>query len=107
PPLKHDYSLIGVSFTSDGESAMTACWNGTVRVWNTKTGQPITESLDSGDWAWRLFAFDPAGQRMAVGGRYSIVRLWRIPESSTPIPEWFLTFAETVAGIRLGARGHV
>jgi WD40 repeat protein/serine/threonine protein kinase len=107
PPLKHDYSLIGVSFTLDGESAMTACWNGTLRVWNTKTGQPVTESLDYGDWTWRLFAFDPAGRRMAAGGRDLIVRLWHIPESPTPVPEWFLTFSETIAGIRVGDRGQI
>jgi WD40 repeat protein len=106
PPLKHDYPLIGVAFTPDGESAMTACWNGTLRVWNTKTGQPITESLGPGDWIWGEVAFDPVNRRMAVGGRDSIVRLWHVPDSPTPVPEWFLTFAETVAGIRLGARGQ-
>jgi WD40 repeat protein len=107
PPLKHDYSLIGVSFASDGESAMTACWNGTLRVWKTKTGQPITEPFGPGDWIWRLVAFDPVNRQMAVGGTDCIVRLWRFPEGPTPIPEWFLTFAETVAGVRLGARGQI
>jgi eukaryotic-like serine/threonine-protein kinase len=107
PPLKHDYSLIGVSFTRDGESALTACWNGTLRAWNTRNGQPISESFDPGEWSWRVFALDPVGRRMAVGGKDSIVRLWHVPESPTPVPEWFLTFAETVAGIRLGDRGQL
>ena len=106
PPLKHDYSLIGVSFTPVGESAMTACWNGTLRVWDTKTGQPITESLDPGDWTWRLVAFDPIGRRMAVGGTNSVVHLWHVPEIPTPVPAWFLNFTESVAGIRVGARGQ-
>jgi hypothetical protein len=44
---------------------------------------------------------------MAAGGHDSIVRLWHIPAIPTPVPEWFLTFTETVAGIRLGDRGHV
>jgi WD40 repeat protein/serine/threonine protein kinase len=106
PPLKHDYSLAGVSFTSDGESVMTACWNGTLRLWSTEIGQPITESLGPGDWTRRLIAFDPAGRRMAEGGKDSVVRLWHVPENPTPVPEWFLNFAEAIARIRVGDRGQ-
>jgi WD40 repeat protein len=108
PPLKHGYSLEGnVSFTSDGESVMTACWNGTLRLWDAKIGQPITESLGPGDWRRRLIAFDPVGRRMAEGGADSIVRLWHIPESPTPVPKWFLRFVEAVGGIQVGARGQM
>jgi WD40 repeat protein len=107
PPLKHDYALRAACFARDGEMAMTACWNGAMRAWDSRTGQPITESLEAGGWISRLVAFDPAGRRMATGGKDSIVRLWPIPSIPTPVPEWFLAFTESVAGIRLGDRGQV
>lgn len=107
PPLKHDYAVNGVSFARDGESALTACWNGVLRAWDSRNGQPLTESFDPGEWSYRISALEPAGGRMAVGGKDSVVRLWHVPENPVPVPEWFLTFAETIAGIRLGERGQL
>ncbi len=107
PPLKHDYSLLDACFARDGEMAMTGCWNGALRAWDAKTGQPLTESLEAGGWTPRFVAFDPTGRRMAMGGTDSIVRLWPIPAVPIPVPEWFLIFTESVAGIRLGDRGQV
>jgi WD40 repeat protein len=107
PPLGHDYSLVSACFARGDELALTGCWNGAVRAWDPQTGQPTTESLDGGGWTPRLVALDPAGRAMATGGKDAIVRLWQIPAIRIPVPEWFLTFAETVAGIRLDARGHV
>ena len=106
PPLKHDYSLLDGRFARNGELAMTGCWNGALRAWDAKTGQPLTESLEAGGWIPRLVAFDPNGRQMAMGGQDSIVRLWHMPSIPTPVPEWFLAFTESVAGIRLGARGQ-
>jgi WD40 repeat protein len=85
---------------------MTGCWNGTVRVWYSKTGQPLTEPLETEGLIWRSVAFDPTGQCIATRGIDSALRVWPIPSSPTPVPEWFLTLTETVAGIRLGARGQ-
>ncbi len=107
PPLKHRYSLLGVSFTSDGESVMTTCWNGTTRMWNASSGLPLTESLEQGDWIWRSFAFDALNRRVAVGGRDSRVHLWNFSQIPIPVPDWYLDFAEAVAGIRLRARGSL
>ena len=107
PSLKHDHALAAACFSRDGELAMSGCWNGSVRAWDSKTGQPLTEPLETEGLIWRFVAFDPTGQCIAAGGKDGILRVWPIPSSPTPIPEWFLTFAETVAGIRLGARGQV
>ena len=43
---------------------------------------------------------------MAAGGRDLILRLWPIPQSPTPVPEWFLVLSETIAGMRVGVRGQ-
>src|SRR5687768_10896753 len=85
---------------------MTGCWNGAVRVWSSNTGQPLTESMETEGLLWRLVAFDQMGQCIATGGNDATVRLWPIPTSPAPVPGWFLTFVESIAGIRLGARGQ-
>jgi len=106
PPLKHDLSLVDARFTIDGELAMTGCWNGATRVWHSKTGQPVTEFLETEGLIWRFVGFDPNGRCVATGGKDATLRVWPIPSSPTPVPEWFLTLAESVAGIRVGARGQ-
>jgi len=54
----------------------------------------------------RLVAFDPNGHCVATGGQDATLRVWLIPSSPAPVPGWFLTLAESVAGIRVGVRGQ-
>jgi len=49
--------------------------------------------------------FDPTGERIAVGTRDGLAAIWKAPLAPTPVPDWFPSFAEAVAGLRLGNRG--
>jgi len=43
--------------------------------------------------------------RVVTGSPAGIVAVWDAPSISSPVPSWFLTLAEGVAGRRLSARG--
>jgi hypothetical protein len=70
-------------------------------MWDVETVRPLTEWFDNG--RSHTPAFDPAGERVAFGGMGAHV--WSVPPAPVPVPEWFAEFAESVAGIRLDARG--
>jgi hypothetical protein len=106
PPLQHDSPISQVCFSPDGRRVLSGCWSGAARLWDSNTGRPLTEWLETGGYVSSL-CFDPSGLRIATGSHEGRVRLWETPPLPVPVPEWFPKFAEAVAGIRLGTRGHV
>jgi hypothetical protein len=51
--------------------------------------------------------FDSTGLRMVAGEANGIVRVYEVPPVPTPVPPWFLAFAEALAGTRISDRGNV
>jgi hypothetical protein len=74
------------------------------RVWDSSTGQPLTESLAG---AISSACFDPTGARIAMSSYGGTARVWEVPVVRTPVPAWFPGFAEVIAGMRLSPRGNV
>ena len=103
PPLQHDDAVGQVAFSPDGRRILTTSWNEMARVWDASTGQPLTESLNTAGPA----CFDPTGERIATCSYGGSARLWDVPVVPTPVPEWFVGFAEVIAGMRLSPRGNV
>jgi WD40 repeat protein len=105
-PLMHDSPVSQVCFSADGRRILTSCWSGTTRLWDADTGRPLTEWLDAGGGGGFSACFDSTGRRI-VSGAYinGIVRVWDTPPAPTPVPPWFLSLAEAVAGTRLSTRG--
>jgi eukaryotic-like serine/threonine-protein kinase len=102
PALPHDSEVMQVCFSPDGRRLLTVNQGGSVRLWDSETGRPLTESFDE-DRGYSA-CFDQTGGCIAIGGRGAHV--WAVPSAAAPVPEWFLTFAEGVGGIRLDARGN-
>ncbi len=103
PALSHDGLVLHVCFSADGRRVLTVGAKGSARIWDVDTGRPLTEWFD--DQRGYSVCFDPSGERIAIGGAGA--HLWMMPPAPVPVPEWFAAFAETVAGIRLDARGNV
>ena len=82
--LKHRATIVSADFSSEGRLLATASHDGTTRIWNLTTGQPICDPLKHTGYAHGV-RFSPRGDRVmtASEGRAD---LW-----------------DVVKGIRLGA----
>ena len=104
-PLEHQGAVSQISFSPDGRRILTATWSGAARLWDSTNGRPLTERLEANGAVFSA-CFDPTGQRIATGGEGG-VRVWETPTVPSPVPDWFLAFAESVAGTRWSARGNI
>lgn len=73
-----------VAFSPDATALASAGDDGTVRLWNVETGQPIGEPLQGHKDGVTSVAFDRTGNVLASGGGDGTVRLWNV-ETGQPI----------------------
>jgi eukaryotic-like serine/threonine-protein kinase len=87
--LPHGAEVSVVAFSPDGNTILTACWDGKARLWDAATGR-LVHLLDHGDKVVGA-AFSPDGKRVLTGGSGLRAVLWDAdtgrPVGGEPLPQ--------------------
>ena len=71
----HDDMVMSMAFDAEGRRLLSASDDGTVGVWDVRTGREIARLIGH-DLGVLTARFNPAGTRIATGGRDKTLRIW-------------------------------
>ncbi len=88
----HDDAVKSVAFSPDtpasrrigGEILASGSMDGSIRLWNAKTGEPVGDPLAGHDQPVNSVTFSPSGELMASGGDDQSIVLWDV-ETREPL----------------------
>ncbi|RJQ72752.1 hypothetical protein D5S17_25905 [Pseudonocardiaceae bacterium YIM PH 21723] len=107
PPLTgHTGRIYSAAFSPDGKSLATGGDDGTARLWNPISGQPVGEPLSTGRSAVYTVAFSPDGRLLATGGNDGLIRLWE-PATGRMLGDPIRADKEAVFGLAFSPDGRV
>ncbi|KIK35434.1 hypothetical protein CY34DRAFT_812149 [Suillus luteus UH-Slu-Lm8-n1] len=66
---------------------MTCSWDGSLRVWNIKSGKQVGDKWQDGESPVRTIALSPDGKKVVSGSRDGGVRLWDI-DTGKVVARW-------------------
>ena len=72
----HTAGVWSMAFSPDGTRLASASGDGTVRLWESTTGQPVGKPFEGHTAAVSSVAFSPDGTRLASASGDGTVRLW-------------------------------
>jgi len=75
--LTHADQVGGVAFSPDGTILASGSWDGTIRLWDVKTGAELTV-LRGHEGEISSVALSPDGRILASGGEEQDIRLWNV-----------------------------
>ena len=67
----------GVAFSHHGELLGSCSNDGTIRLWDTETGDCLSEINGHDSWVWAL-TFNPSDRILASAGHDGLIKLWDI-----------------------------
>ncbi|KAG1881927.1 quinon protein alcohol dehydrogenase-like superfamily [Suillus tomentosus] len=83
----HTNWVCGTIHLPGGERIMTCSWDGSLWVWNLKSGKQIGDDWRDGETGVRTIALSPDGKKVVSGSRDGGVRLWDI-DAGKVIGRW-------------------
>lgn len=102
--MRHHRGVARAVFSPDGTRVLTASRDGTARVWDAATGEPISPALrhaaEVGD-----AVFSPDGLHAVTASDDHTVRLWSLPATAWPVAD-LEVLARALSGSRLDPTGN-
>ena len=74
----HTHQVHEVDFSDDGRLLASAGWDGTIRLWDARTGEPSARKPMRHGAEIMAVAFSPTGRMLASAGLDGSVRLWDV-----------------------------
>ena len=71
----HSHAVVGVAFSPNGKTILTASWDGKARLWETATGKEVLAFVGH-TLSVTSVAFAPDGKRVLTGSMDKTARLW-------------------------------
>jgi WD40 repeat protein len=84
--LHHARTVLKAVFSPDSQLVATGSLDGTVRIWNARTGQPVTAPIVH-EFAVSQVCFSPEGRRLLSSSWAAKSRLWDV-QTGLPLTEW-------------------
>ena len=94
-----------MAFSPDGKTILTGCWDGTARLWDAATAQPLGPPMRHPRLVLAV-AFSPDGKTVLTGSIDGEVRLWptaELPDDLDRVATW----VEALTGLTLDASGSI
>ncbi|CCA77468.1 hypothetical protein PIIN_11445 [Serendipita indica DSM 11827] len=92
----HQDGVMAVGFSPDGSRIVSGSSDGTIRLWEADTGQPLGEPLRGHEAAINAVGFSPDTLQIVSGSRDGTVRLWNADAAPTFMaPETYAPVSQT------------
>ena len=82
----HEGEVTSIAYSFDGRLLASGSDDGTVRIWNTRTGEEAMAPLRSNEGQIKSIAFSPDGQHIVMGGEGNAVHVWDVMTGCAALP---------------------
>ncbi len=83
--LKHEFEVVWLEFSPDGQTIATACWDNSGHIWDVRTGKAVIPPVRHQNWVQSV-DFSADGLRLLTASRDKTVRLWNT-QNGRPLTE--------------------
>jgi tetratricopeptide (TPR) repeat protein len=82
----HDQQVSGVAWSPDGKRILSTSWDGTSRIWDSRTGTSLA-TLKGHEGALIAGVWSPDGSRIVTAGSDNSIRVWE-SQLENAVPMW-------------------